>query len=146
MKTRNQRLFGSQRAMKSVEDFTEFEQRAAYFDGDPVQAQRKGVNILERGSQVHFTAEVQDLLDFPPAPKLDLLGKLDPGKATESERRGQALFFGKAQCATEPHARALVSRVASWSGFSVTHHRIELYGRCVACRKKRAGRARRPPS
>jgi len=33
-----QRLFGSQRAMKSVEDFTEFEQRAAYFDGDPVQA------------------------------------------------------------------------------------------------------------
>jgi len=94
-----QRLFGSQRAMKSVEDFTEFEQRAAYFDGDPVQAQRKGVNILERGSQVHFMAEMQDLLDFPPAPKLDLLGKLDPGKATESELRGQALFVGKAQCA-----------------------------------------------
>jgi cytochrome c peroxidase len=95
-----QRLFGSQRAMKSVEDFTEFEQRAAYFDGDPVQAQRKGVNILERGSQVHFMAEFQDLLDFPPAPKLNLLGKLDPAKATESERRGQELFFGKAQCAT----------------------------------------------
>jgi cytochrome c peroxidase len=94
-----QRLFGSQRAMKSVEDFTEFEQRAAYFDGDPVQAQRKGVNILERGSQVHFMAEIQDLLDFPPAPTLNLLGKLDPGKATESELRGQALFFGKAQCA-----------------------------------------------
>jgi cytochrome c peroxidase len=95
-----QRLFGSQRAMKSVEDFTEFEQRAAYFDGDPVQAQRKGVNILERGSQVHFMAEFQDLLDFPPAPKLDLLGKLDAAQATESELRGQALFFGKAQCAT----------------------------------------------
>jgi cytochrome c peroxidase len=94
-----QRLFGSQRAMKSVEDFTEFEQRAAYFDGDPVQAQRKGVNILERGSQVHFMAEMQDLLDFPPAPKLNLLGKLDPGTATESELRGQALFVGKAQCA-----------------------------------------------
>ena len=29
-----QRLFGSQRALKSIEDFTEFEQRAAYFDGD----------------------------------------------------------------------------------------------------------------
>jgi cytochrome c peroxidase len=95
-----QRLFGSQRAMKSVEDFTEFEQRAAYFDGDPVQAQRKGVNILERGSQVHFMAEVQDLLDFPPAPKLNLLGKLDNSKATDSERRGQELFFGKAQCGT----------------------------------------------
>jgi cytochrome c peroxidase len=95
-----QRLFGSQRAMKSVEDFTEFEQRAAYFDGDPVQAQRKGVSILERGSQVHFMAEMQDIFDFPPAPKLNLLGKLDPGKATDSEMRGQALFFGKAQCAS----------------------------------------------
>ncbi len=95
-----QRLFGSQRALKSVEDFTEFEQRAAYFDGDPVQAQRKGVNILERGSQVHFMAEFQALLDFPPAPKLNVLGRLDPGKATESELRGQEVFFGKAQCAT----------------------------------------------
>jgi cytochrome c peroxidase len=93
-----QRLFGSQRAMKSVEDFTEFEQRAAYFDGDPTRATRKGVNILERGSQVHFMAEFQDLLDFPPAPKLDVLGKLDRTKATESELRGQELFFGKAQC------------------------------------------------
>ena len=54
-----QRLFGSQRALKSVEDFTEFEQRAAYFDGDPVIATKKGVNILERGSQVHFMAEFQ---------------------------------------------------------------------------------------
>jgi cytochrome c peroxidase len=93
------RIFGSQRAMKSVEDFTEFEQRAAYFDGDPVAAQKKGVTILERGSQVHFMAEFQDLMDLPPAPKLTVLGKLDPRKATEQELRGQALFNGKAQCA-----------------------------------------------
>ncbi len=95
-----QRLFGSQRALKTVEDFTEFEQRAAYFDGDPEQATRKGVNILERGSQVHFMAEFQSLLDFPPAPKLNVLGKLDAAKASEAESRGQTLFFGKAQCAT----------------------------------------------
>ena len=69
-----QRLFGSQRALKSVEDFTEFEQRAAYFDGDPVIATKKGVNILERGSQVHFMAEFMAILDFPPAPKLDVFG------------------------------------------------------------------------
>jgi cytochrome c peroxidase len=94
-----QRLFGSQRALRSIEDFTEFEQRAAYFDGDPVQAQRKGVNILERGSQVHFMAEFQSLLDFPPAPKLNILGKLDESKATPAELRGQQLFAGKAQCA-----------------------------------------------
>lgn len=95
-----QRLFGSQRALKTVEDFTEFEQRAAYFDGDPAQATRKGVNILERGSQVHFMSEFEALLDFPPTPKLNVFGKLDPAKATEGEMRGQQLFFGKAQCAT----------------------------------------------
>lgn len=93
-----QRLFGSQRALKSVEDFTEFEQRAAYFDGDPVIGTKKGVNILDRGSQVHFMAEVQELLDFPPAPKLNILGKLDPKKALPQELRGEKLFFGKASC------------------------------------------------
>ena len=95
-----QRLFGSQRALKSVEDFTEFEQRAAYFDGDPVIATKKGVNILERASQVHFMAEVQALLDFPPAPKLRINGKLDARRASESEMRGQELFFGKADCSS----------------------------------------------
>src|SRR5712671_81599 len=95
-----QRLFGSQRALKTVEDFTEFEQRAAYFDGDPVIATKKGVNILDRGSQVHDMAEVQELLDFPPAPKLDLFGRLDPSRASEAELRGQAIFFGKGQCGT----------------------------------------------
>jgi cytochrome c peroxidase len=95
-----QRLFGSQRALKSVEDFTEFEQRAAYFDGDPVAAQQKGVNVLERGSQVHFMGELQSLLDFPPAPKLGIDGRLDPSKATQEELRGEALFHGKARCAT----------------------------------------------
>jgi len=95
-----QRLFGSQRALKTVEDFTEFEQRAAYFDGDPVIATKKGVNVLERGSQVHFMAEFQAMLDFPPAPKLDIYGRLDPAKASEEELRGQELFFGKAKCAS----------------------------------------------
>jgi cytochrome c peroxidase len=95
-----QRLFGSQRGLKSVEDFTEFEQRAAYFDGDPVIATKKGVNILERGSQVHFMGEFQALLDFPPAPKLDVFGRLNPKLATKSELRGEELFFNKARCAT----------------------------------------------
>ncbi|KVW96959.1 hypothetical protein [Thiobacillus denitrificans] len=95
-----QRLFGSQRALKTVEDFTEFEQRAAYFDGIPADAARKGTNVLERGSQVHFMAEFQALLDFPPAPKLDVFGKLNPAKASGSEMRGQNVFFGKGQCAT----------------------------------------------
>ncbi|SDS12604.1 cytochrome B6 [Opitutus sp. GAS368] len=93
-----QQIFGSQRALKSVEDFTEFEQRGAYFDGDPVIATKKGVNVLDRGSQVQAMAEMQALFDFPPAPKLDVLGRLDPQKAAPAELRGQELFFGKAQC------------------------------------------------
>lgn len=94
-----QRLFGSQRALKSIEDFTEFEQRAAYFDGDHTTAVRKGVNPLERGSQVHFMGEFQNLLGFPPAPKLDLFGKLN-ASATDSEKRGEVIFNTKAKCAT----------------------------------------------
>jgi len=95
-----QRLFGSQRALKTVEDFTEFEQRAAYFDGDPVIATKKGVNVLERGSQVHFMSEFEEIMDFPPAPKLGWNGKLDPTKATPAELDGQEIFFGKGQCAS----------------------------------------------
>lgn len=94
-----QRLFGSQRALKTVEDFTEFEQRAAYFDGDPVLATKKGLNILDRGSQVHDMSEFQELLDFPPAPKLNVYGRLERKKATEAEARGEDLFFGKGNCA-----------------------------------------------
>jgi len=44
---------------------------------------------------------------------------------------------------TEPHSRALCSRVATEGGFSVTHHRIEFYGRCAGCRRKSNRRAHR---
>ena len=94
-----QRLFGSQRALKTVEDFTEFEQRAAYFDGDHAMAAKKGVNVLERGSQVHFMAEFMAILDFPPAPKLNIYGELDKTKATPAELQGEAIFNGKGRCA-----------------------------------------------
>lgn len=95
-----QRLFGSQRALRTVEDFTEFEQRAAYFDGDPVAAAKKGVNTLDRALHVHAMAEFQEILNFPPAPKLNVLGRLDRRKATPAEIRGEELFFGKATCST----------------------------------------------
>jgi cytochrome c peroxidase len=93
-----QQIFGSQRALQSVEDFTEFEQRAAYFDGDPVLATKKGLNPLDRGAQVHPMAELQKILDFPPAPKLRSNGRLDPALATKEELHGEELFLGKAQC------------------------------------------------
>jgi cytochrome c peroxidase len=85
--------------LRSVEDFTEFEQRTAYFNGDPIHAIKKGMNILDR-IQVSHMAQMQNMLDFPPAPKLNpATGRLDPAKATESEARGEKVFFGKGQCA-----------------------------------------------
>ncbi|MBA3456907.1 MAG: cytochrome B6 [Deltaproteobacteria bacterium] len=92
-----QRVFGSQRALMSIEDFTEFEQRAAYFDGDIDKAALKGINPLDRQSQVQHMAELQKLLDFPPAPKLDEFVRLNE-LATASELRGEAVFMGKGRC------------------------------------------------
>jgi cytochrome c peroxidase len=92
-----QHIHGSKRSLRSVEDFTEFEQRTAYFNGDEIHAIKKGMNILDR-IQVSHMAQMQNMFDFPPAPKLTVTGRLDPAKATESELRGEKLFLGKAQC------------------------------------------------
>ena len=43
--------------------------------------------------------------------------------------------------ATEPHSRALCGRVAAQSGFRVTHHRIEFYGRCPDCQRRGSRKA-----
>jgi len=95
----NQQVHGSKRSLRSVEDFTEFEQRTAYFNGDPIHAFKKGAMILDR-VQVSHMAQFQNMLDFPPASKLDpVTNRLNRAKATESEIRGEELFFGKAQCA-----------------------------------------------
>jgi cytochrome c peroxidase len=94
-----QQIHGSKRSLRSVEDFTEFEQRTAYFNGDPIRAMKKGINILDRVRVSHM-AQLQNMLDFPPAPKLNGLGRLDPAKATQSELRGEKVFFGKGKCST----------------------------------------------
>jgi cytochrome c peroxidase len=94
----NQHIHGSKRSLRSVEDFTEFEQRTAYFNGDQIHAIKKGMNILDR-IQVTNMAQMQNMFDFPPAPKLTVTGRLDPAKATPAELAGEQLFFGKAQCA-----------------------------------------------
>ena len=95
----NQQIHSSKRSLRSIEDFTEFEQRTAYFNGDPIHAMKKGMTILDR-VQVSHMAQMQNMLDFPPAPKVNpMTGRLDPKKATENELRGEKVFFGKGQCA-----------------------------------------------
>jgi cytochrome c peroxidase len=94
----NQQIHGSKRSLRSVEDFTEFEQRTAYFNGDQIHAIKKGMNILDRIPVSHM-AQMQNMFDFPPAPKLDnVTGHLIRDKATESELRGEQVFFGKGMC------------------------------------------------
>jgi cytochrome c peroxidase len=96
----NQQIHSSKRSLRSIEDFTEFEQRTAYFNGDEIHAIKKGMNILDR-IQVSHMAQLQNMLDFPPAPKLDVVtGRLIKSKATESELRGEQVFFGKGQCSS----------------------------------------------
>jgi cytochrome c peroxidase len=99
----NQQIHGSKRSLRSVEDFTEFEQRTAYFNGDHVSATRKGVHLPDRANQVSMMAQMQNIIDFPPAPKLDPFNRLDPAKASEQELAGERVFFGKGRCA-ECHA------------------------------------------
>jgi cytochrome c peroxidase len=95
----NQQIHGSKRSLRSIEDFTQFEQRTAYFNGDHVSAQRKGINRPDRVDHVPMMAQMQNIIDFPPAPKLDPTGRLDPSKATEQELAGERVFMGKGRCA-----------------------------------------------
>ncbi len=95
----NQQIHGSKRSLRSVEDFTEFEQRTAYFDGDHVIAAKKGVNLPDRASQVAMMAQMQNIFDFPPAPKLDASNRLIPSKANKTELMGQDVFMNKGRCA-----------------------------------------------
>jgi cytochrome c peroxidase len=93
----NQQIHGSKRSLRSVENFTEFEFRTAYFNGDPIHSMKKGFTIIPRVQVAHM-AQMQNMLDFPPAPKLDVTGRLDPAKATEAELAGEKVFFGKGRC------------------------------------------------
>ena len=94
----NQQIHGSKRSIRSVEDFTEFEQRTAYFNGDPIRAMKKGMNLIDRVPVAHM-GQMQNMIDFPPAPKLDsMTGRLNRHKASDQELQGEQLFFGKARC------------------------------------------------
>ena len=94
-----QRTFGSKRNLRSLEDFTEVENNTAYFDGSDEDAKRKGGRHFNR-EELAAMAAAQNIIAFPPAPKLTPTGDLDRTKATLAELRGEALFRGKGQCAS----------------------------------------------
>ncbi|HEY8142413.1 MAG TPA: hypothetical protein VIG06_07070 [Kofleriaceae bacterium] len=90
-----QLVFSSKRSIRSMDHFAEVEE---YFDGDTALLAAIGGRTLDK-PQTNRMGDFNAIIDFPPAPKLDPLGRLVPGKASEPELRGEKLFNGKAQCA-----------------------------------------------
>lgn len=86
----------SKRSIRSMDHFAEVEE---YFDGDPGLQQAIGPRAAQR-QVTNRMGDFNAILDYPPAPKLGPLMRLDPSQATPAELRGEALFRGKAQCAT----------------------------------------------
>jgi cytochrome c peroxidase len=64
-----------------------------------MSATRKGANFPDRTNQVAMMAQMQIIIDFPPAPKLDAFNRLDPAKASAQEMAGEKVFMGKGRCA-----------------------------------------------
>jgi cytochrome c peroxidase len=78
-----------------MDHFAEVEE---YFDGDSTLLAAIGGRTLQK-AQTNRMGDMNAILDFPPAPKLDVLNRLIPEKASPEEQRGEALFHGKARCA-----------------------------------------------
>jgi hypothetical protein len=89
-------LFSSKRSIRSMDHFAEVEE---YFDGDTTMLAAIGGRDLAKGNTNHI-GDFNAIIDFPPAPKLDVLNRLVASKSTAEELRGEALFNGKAQCAS----------------------------------------------
>jgi len=87
-------MFSLRRSIRSLDHFAEVEE---YFDGDIALAQQIGGREFNK-STTNIMGDFNSIIAFPPAPKLDRLGRLDPTRATPSELRGEAIFFGKAKC------------------------------------------------
>ena len=87
-------MFSLKRSIRSVDHFAEVEE---YFDGDIGLRQQIGGREFNRDT-TNVMGDFNSIIAFPPAPKLNRLGHLDPSKATPSELRGEKLFFGKASC------------------------------------------------
>lgn len=87
-------ILSSKRSIRTLDHFAEVEE---YFDGDTAMLAAIGGRTLQK-SQTNHMGDFAAIIDFPPAPKLDVLNRLIPGVATAAELRGEKLFTGKAQC------------------------------------------------
>jgi cytochrome c peroxidase len=88
-------LFSLKRSIRSTDHFAEVEE---YFDGDIALQPQIGGRQLDKAS-TNRMGDFNSIIGFPPAPKLDRFGRLDPEKATPAELRGEKVFHTKARCA-----------------------------------------------
>jgi Fe2+ or Zn2+ uptake regulation protein len=132
--------------------------------GFRLTASRRAVLEVVRGIKAHPTAEEVHRLVTRRAPRVSLgtvyrnlrllvdaglLGEL-PGPPARFDANARAHHhFTCLRCGrivdveapvAEPHSRAVSKRVAARTGLTITHHRIEFFGRCRECRAQ--GRAR----
>jgi cytochrome c peroxidase len=87
-------MYSLRRSIRSLDHFAEVEE---YFDGDIALAQQLGGREFNKGT-TNIMGDFNSIIAFPPTPKLDRFGRLDPTKATLAELRGESIFFGKAKC------------------------------------------------
>jgi cytochrome c peroxidase len=89
-------IFSSKRGIRSMDHFAEIEE---YFDGDTTMLAAIGGRHLQK-ADTNRMGDFNSIIDFPPAPKLDVTNRLIPGKASPEELRGEAIFNGKGMCAS----------------------------------------------
>ncbi len=94
----------SKRSVRSMDHFAEIEE---YFDGDPGMQQAIGPRAHQK-QVANRMGDFNAIIDFPPAPKLGPTGKLIKDMASDAELRGEALFWGKAQCSSCHNGPAFV--------------------------------------
>jgi len=87
-------MFSSKRSIRSMDHFGEVEE---YFDGDTTLLAAIGGRTLQKPNTNHI-GDFNAIIDYPPAPKLDVMNHLTPERASEAELRGERLFYGKARC------------------------------------------------
>jgi Fe2+ or Zn2+ uptake regulation protein len=133
--------------------------------GFRLTAPRHAVLEVVRGLEVHPTAEEVHRLVTRRAPGVSLgtvyrnlrqlvdaglLGELPGPRARFDANTRAHHHFTCLRCGriadveapvAEPQSRALSKRVAARTGLTITHHRIEFFGRCRECREQ--GRAPR---
>jgi Fur family peroxide stress response transcriptional regulator len=132
---------------------------------------RRAVLEVVRGIEKHPTAEEVHRLVIRRAPRVSLatvyrnlrllvdaglLGEVPGPRARFDANTRAHHHFTCLRCGriadveapvAEPHSRALSKRVEARTGLTITHHRIDFFGRCRECQtKERARPGRRRPA